>query len=189
MKLELQGVLDETLVIFTTDNGYLQAEHGLAGKWYPFEESLRVPLIIRDPRMAEEKKGGSFDDFTLNIDLAPTILSAAKVEVPANMQGRDIADLYLSTADHVDSLERPWRKEFYYEHLLDHFGEDFIPQSEALVRKGMKYILWPEQNRTEQLFHVSQDPLERRDLAQLPDYEPVLNEMRVRFAELKAQAQ
>ena len=186
-ELEHQGVLNETLVIFTTDNGYFQAEHGLAGKWYPFEESLRVPLLIRDPRMAFEKRGNVFDHFTLNVDLAPTILSAAQVPVPANMQGRDIADIYLRADGQV--MTPPWRTEFYYEHLLKNFGKDFIPQSEALVRKDTKYIVWPQHNKAEQLFHVTQDPLERKDLAQSPEYTQVLNEMRARFVELKAQAQ
>ena len=94
-ELEKQGVLDNTLVIFTTDNGYYHGEHGLADKWYPHQESIRVPLIIRDPRMPSNKKGTTNDDFTLSVDLAPTILAAAGIEAPKRMQGRDIADLYL----------------------------------------------------------------------------------------------
>ncbi|MDA7675264.1 sulfatase-like hydrolase/transferase, partial [Akkermansiaceae bacterium] len=69
-ELKKQGLLENTLVIFTTDNGYYHAEHGLADKWYPHQESIRVPLIIRDPRMAQEKKGTTNDDFTLSVDLA-----------------------------------------------------------------------------------------------------------------------
>ena len=57
-ELKKQGVLDNTLVIFTGDNGYFHAEHGLADKWYPHQESIRVPLIVRDPRMAAAKRGG-----------------------------------------------------------------------------------------------------------------------------------
>jgi arylsulfatase A-like enzyme len=110
-ELERQGILNETLVIFTTDNGFFHGEHGLGGKWWPYQESIRVPLIIQDPRMPPEKVGTLEDAFTLNIDLAPTILSAANLKVPPEMQGRNIADLYL-TADG----KKTWRKEFYYEH-------------------------------------------------------------------------
>jgi arylsulfatase A-like enzyme len=74
-------------VIFTTDNGYFHGERGLADKWYPYEESIRVPLIIRDPRMPASKHGRTDDSVTLNIDLAPTFLAAAGINAPAGMQG------------------------------------------------------------------------------------------------------
>lgn len=69
-------------------------EHGLSDKWYPHEGSIRVPLIIEDPRMPRHLKGSLNDQFTLNIDLAATMLSAARIDVPSQMQGRDIAALY-----------------------------------------------------------------------------------------------
>ena len=92
-ELEAQGVLENTLVIFTTDNGYYHGEHGLADKWYPHQESIRVPLIVVDPRMADSKVGQTNDSFTLNVDLAPTILGAAGITVPKGMQGRDILQI------------------------------------------------------------------------------------------------
>ena len=151
-ELKKQGVLDNTLVIFTTDNGYYHAEHGLADKWYPHQESIRVPLIIRDPRMPEKKHGSTNNDFTLRVDLAPTILSAAGLATLEAMQGRDIAPLYLAD-------EKPeWRKEFFYEHPTI-TSTTRIPSSEALVRKDWKYFLWPD-FKTEQLFDLRADPRE-----------------------------
>eukprot|EP00804_Cyclotella_cryptica_P010344 CCRYP_012273-RA/>CCRYP_012273-RA protein AED:0.16 eAED:0.17 QI:0/-1/0/1/-1/1/1/0/538 len=73
-ELRRQDALNNTVIIFTTDNGNFHSEHGLADKWYPHQESIRVPLIVRDPRMKEEMRGTTNDAFTLNIDLAPTIL-------------------------------------------------------------------------------------------------------------------
>ena len=179
-ELKKQGVLDNTLVIFTGDNGYFLAEHGLADKWYPFEESIRVPLIVRDPRMAPNKRGGTNDNFTLNVDLAPTILAAAGIAPPPKMQGQNIAPLYLAD-------KKPnWRTEFFYEHATIR-DKDFIPTSQALVTKEWKYFLWPEFER-EQLFHVGQDPLEEHDLASNPAQAAQLNLMRRRFAELKSAA-
>ena len=70
---------------------------------YPHQESIRVPLIIHDPRMKDELKGTTNDAFTLNIDLAPTILAAAGIETPEKMMGRDMSPLYLDQAD--------WREE------------------------------------------------------------------------------
>jgi arylsulfatase A-like enzyme len=179
-ELKKQNELENTLVIFTTDNGYYHAEHGLADKWYPHQESIRVPLIITDPRMPQEKHGKSNDAITLNVDLAPTILGAAGIEAPKTMQGCDIGQLYLST-------EQPqWRSEFYYEHPTIRSIE-FIPSAEALVRKEEKYFYWPDFKR-EQLFDLTADPHEENDLAADPTQAKRLAEMRTRFAELKAAA-
>ncbi|MCM2371659.1 sulfatase family protein [Aporhodopirellula aestuarii] len=181
-ELKAQGTLDQTLVIFTTDNGYYHAEHGLADKWYPHQESIRVPLMVSDPRMSDDNRGQTNDEFTLSIDLAPTILSAVGIEAPERMQGRDMSPLYLS--DSGESVD--WRTEFFYEHPTIR-SKDFIPYSEALVRKDWKYFYWPEFDR-EQLFNIVNDPHEENDLAANPEYQEKLSEMRTRFAELKAQA-
>jgi arylsulfatase len=179
-ELKKQGVLDHTLVIFTTDNGYYHAEHGLADKWYPHQESIRVPLIIHDPRMPKERRGQVNDDFTLSVDLAPTVLAAAGVPAPKNMQGLDMAPLYLA------EKKPAWRSEFFYEHPTLK-NASFIPASEALVRKDWKYFYWPEQ-KLEQLFDLKADPREENDLAGDPAQKERLAEMRARFAELKAAA-
>jgi arylsulfatase len=76
-ELERQDLLKNTMIIFTTDNGNFHSEHGLADKWFPHEESIRVPLIVWDPRMPSSKAGTTNDEFTLNLDLAPTILSVS----------------------------------------------------------------------------------------------------------------
>ncbi len=179
-ELKRQGITDNTLVIFTTDNGYYHAEHGLADKWYPHEESIRVPLIINDPRMEQAARSKTNDEFTLNVDLAPTILAAAGLTAPETMQGKDISALYLAD-------ERPaWRNEFFYEHPMLK-RTDFIPASEALVRKDWKYFYWPEFDR-EQLFDLKNDPHEEHDLAADPAVAERLASMRKRFAELKAAA-
>jgi arylsulfatase len=179
-ELKQQDVLENTLVIFTTDNGYYHAEHGLADKWYPHQESIRVPLIINDPRMSKNVRGRVNDDLTLNVDLAPTILNAASITAPQTMQGRDLSPLYLAD-------EKPeWRDAFFYEHPMLR-STDFIPASEALVQKDWKYFYWPEFAR-EQLFNLQTDPMEENDLVDDPAYAQRLIEMRTRFAELKASA-
>ncbi len=179
-ELTRQGLLDNTLVIFTGDNGYFHGEHGLADKWYPFQESIRVPLIVRDPRLPTAKRGATDDHFALNVDLAPTILAATGLALPAKMQGRDFAPLYLAT-------QKPaWRSEFFYEHAIVG-SRDFIPASQALVRKDWKYFYWPDFN-TEQLFHVAADPFEENDLIADPACTEILTTLRKRFHQLKAEA-
>ena len=176
-ELKRQGIYNETLIIFTGDNGYYHGEHGLADKWYPHQESIRVPLIVRDPRMGEEMRGKTNDDFTLNVDLAPTILASAGVKAPATMQGRDLEPLY--SGKKVDD----WRTEFFYQHPTLR-NKDFIPSSEALVRKEWKYFYWPDFDR-EQLFHITNDPYEQTDVVEDEANAEVLKEMRVRFNQLK----
>ena len=178
--LRQQGLLENTLVIFTADNGYFHAEHGLADKWYPYEESIRTPLIVRDPRMPAAQRGQTNDDFTLNVDLAPTFLAAAGIAAPARMQGRDLSSLYLA------STAPAWRTEFFYEHATIK-NIHFIPSSEALVRKEVKYLYWPDFQH-EELFDLTADRAETHNLAAAPNQAKTLASLRSRFAELKAAA-
>ena len=179
-ELRAQGLDNDTLIIFTTDNGYFHGEHGLADKWYPYEESIRVPLVVRDPRMAADRRGSVNDDMVLNTDLAPTLLAYAGAPVPGRMQGRDLAPLYLP------GRKPAWRDEFFYEHATIR-SVDFIPSSEALVRTDVKYIRWPDFDY-EELFDLTRDPHENRNLARDPAHAKTLAALRARHAELKQQA-
>jgi arylsulfatase A-like enzyme len=179
-KLEEQGALDNTLIVFMGDNGYFHGEHGLADKWYPYEESLRVPLIVVDPRMPEARRGLVNDDFVLNVDIAPTVLKAAGVPIPDEMQGRDFAPLYL------DADPQSWRSEFYYEHPTVS-NRDRIPSSRAVVRKDEKYSYWPEWD-FEELYDLEADPFEEHNLAGDPVEAGRLRELRSRLEELMRRA-
>ena len=166
-KLKDQGVYQQTLLIFTTDNGNMHGEHGLAEKWYAYEESIQVPLVIVDPRMPDSKRGTRNQEFTLSVDLAPTILAAAKIPIPAFMQGRDMSDLYLDSRNHNPAR---WRQDFFYEYnrgnpitAVGHKGTFWIDASFALITKEWKYIYWP-QHQYEQIFHRKEDPYETTDL-------------------------
>jgi arylsulfatase len=182
-ELKAQGALDNTLVVFTTDNGYFHGEHGLADKWYPYEESIRVPLIVRDPRSPASVRGTTNDEFVLNVDLAATILTAMGVPVPETMQGRDFSPLYLTR----EGSPRPaWRQEFFYEHATIR-NTDFIPSSEALVRKDVKYIWWPD-FKHEELFDLSNDPHETNNVVADPGQKARLEDLRATFTKLKAAA-
>jgi arylsulfatase len=177
-KIKSLGVYDKTVLIFTTDNGNMHGEHGLAEKWYPFEESMRVPLVIQDPRMPKERRGTMSDAWTLNVDLAPTILGVANIPPSKFMQGRDVSDLY-QNVDFPDqatlSIEEKkekvgWRKDWFYEFNLgtnndgeDHPWKGYIDASFALVTDEWKYVYWPQHNY-EQLFHRSVDPYDEWDL-------------------------
>lgn len=173
--LREQDVYDDTLILFIGDNGYFHGERMLADKWYPYEEALRVPLIVRDPRLPASGRGRTHDAVALNIDVAPTILRAANLEMPERMQGEDVAPLYLR-ADEV-----PWRDEFFYEHPTI-TNRERIPTSLGVIGRHVKYVRWPEWDH-EQLFDLRTDPDEARNLALDPAHAATLHGMRTRLAE------
>ena len=179
-ELTAQDVARNTVVIFIGDNGYFQGDRGLADKWYPYEESIRVPLLVRDPRLPAARRGQVVDAMTLNIDVAPTIVGAAGRPVPTVMQGRDLSPLYLG--------DRPpaWRDEFFYEHPTI-TSKDRIPSSLAVVRRDWKYVRWPEFDH-EQLFDLVRDPDELRSLVGSPEHAGLLATARARLAEWMARA-
>jgi len=186
-RLDLAG---DTLVVFTGDNGYFHGEKGLADKWYPYEEAIRVPLIVRDPRAPETRQGRTSAALALNVDLAPTLLAAAGVDAPTTMQGRDLTP-WLRGAAVTD-----WRTEYFYEHPVIR-SVDFIPSSEALVTPALKFIRWPDHPVTgddvpghvvEELFDLATDPREERDLSADPARSASLVDLRRRLAAARARA-
>jgi arylsulfatase len=163
-------------------------EHGMSDKWYAFEESIKVPLIIKDPRMPEQQQGTTNGEFTLSVDLAPTILSAANIQVPDVMQGRDIAPLYTKPV----STAANWRKDFFYEwtqgdhNAVGHNAYYHIPAVFALIQKEFKYVYWP-QTKYEQLYNYAQDPFEEYDIfnSTAQTNQQLLLDMKARYAYLK----
>ena len=179
-ELKEQGVYENTLIIFMGDNGYFHSEHGLADKWYPYEESVRVPLIVHDPRLDRNKRDIINKDFVLNIDIAPTILAASGISIPDQMQGENFSILYLSGKKHS------WRKEFYYEHPFV-TNESRIPSSEALITHNSKYIIWPYYNY-EEFFDLSNDRIETTNLINDPVYSDEIADLKEKFSLLKARS-
>lgn len=179
-ELRRQGEYDNTLIIFMGDNGYFHGEHGLADKWYPYEESVRVPLIIHDPRLRQKNRPAVNEEFVLNIDIAPSIIAAAGLPVPEEMQGKDIAGLYLG------KTKDKWRKDFYYEHPFV-TSERRIPSSEAVITHDDKYIFWPYYNY-EEYFNLRKDPCEKYNIVNDPVNAGRIKILKDRLMKLKAEA-
>lgn len=128
--LDKSGRLDDTLIIFSSDNGFFFGEHGLADKWWMFEESIRVPLLIRPPRRLGAARGQIVTELSLNIDICPTILAACWVEPGTLVQGSNLLTLLDRTGTAT------WRSDFYYEHFL---VNPTIPTSEGVRGREWKY--------------------------------------------------
>jgi arylsulfatase A-like enzyme len=176
-----EGLDTNTIIVFTSDNGHFHGEHGFWGKWLPYEESLRVPLIVYDPRLPKTEEGKSRDQMILNIDLAPTFLSWAGLAIPSEMQGRSFAPL-------VDGEMILWRKEFYHEFTWT--AEGRIEPSEGIRSVDWKYIRYFDQKPVvEQLFDLRKDPGETTDLSSNPNSVIILQEMRDRTERCRASLQ
>lgn len=176
--LKKEGLYENTLIVFMGDNGYFHSEHQLADKWYPYEESVRIPLIIHDPRMKMKDKNRMDKSIALNIDIAPTILSAAGIEPPDIMQGHDLSALYLKHD------KKKWRTEFYYEHPTIS-NKNRIPSSEALITLTEKYIYWPEFG-VEEYYRLDEDPYEMNNLINDLRLSNKIEKIKLRFKEYKS---
>ncbi|WP_420455669.1 sulfatase [Rubrivirga sp.] len=163
-ELERLGVAERTVVVFTSDNGFFLGEHGLAGKWYGHQESVRVPLLIFDPR--SPASGQVRDEIALNIDVAPTVLDLAGLAVPAGMQGQSLRPLVWGEAV-------PWRTEFFYEHLFGYDGR--IPRTEGVIGERFSYLRYVDpEPAVETLFDHAVDPTESVDWTRHLDARPAL---------------
>lgn len=172
--LRQSGLDQNTVVIFTSDNGEFQGAHGLTGKWLMYEESIRVPLIIRDPRLPASLRGRRSEAMALSIDIAPTMLGLAGVAAPARMQGRDLGPL-------VRGESPAWREDWYYEHTYAKPPQHRIPRTEGVRTKEWKYTRYTDTTPPyEQLFHLGADPGELKNLAGDAAHAGMLAKLRAR---------
>ncbi len=164
---------DETLIAYTSDNGFLLGEHGLIEKWQMWEESIRVPMILKAPWMPAALRGRAVDAMALNIDLAPTIVDWAGLEPSHDYDGRSLRRLMLGQAS-------AWRTEFFYEHHFAYGGK--IPRTEGLRTERWKYVTYFDvEPPTEELYDLREDPREERNRAADPAAADTLAALRARY--------
>jgi len=176
--LKDQGLDENTVVIHLSDNGSMEGAHGLAGKWIMYEESIHVPLIIRDPRLPASTHGRR-TQMALNIDLAPTILAMAGVPVPPGMQGMDLQPL-------LRDPQAKGREDWYYEHVYTtRPPRKPIPRNEGVRTERWKYIRYTEPKPLEQIFDLAADPQEERNLADDAAHAETLAKLRARCDEYR----
>lgn len=169
--LEEQKLTDNTVIIYTADNGFFCGSHGYGSKVLPYEESSRVPLIIFDPRNSNSGKKLRTDALTANIDFAPTILKLAGIPVPENMDGANLMEIYNDPKASIhDSIA-----------LINVWGTR-ATHVMAVVTKDRKYIHWGFADTgfevTEELYNLGKDPLELTNLATNPEASPAMDQMR-----------
>ncbi len=171
-ELERSGEAENTVIILTSDNGYFLGERGFAGKWLMHDLSLRIPLIMYDPRTPGRGEGAVRNEMALNIDLPPTILDLAGLPAPEAMQGRSLLPL-------IEGRPADWREEFVSEHLWDNPD---IPRSECLRTDRWKYIRYPDHPEYEELYDLTEDPAESSNLSREPGQASRIQGLRDRLA-------
>jgi arylsulfatase A-like enzyme len=169
-ELERKGLAKNTIIIYTSDNGYFLGERGYADKWLMYDLSIKVPLIIFDPRAPREDRNLVRKELVLNVDLPATVLDLAGARVPGAMQGRSLRPLL--------GRSRPaWRDEILCEELWDN---PEIPQSECVRTDRWKYIQYPKHADYIELFDLVEDPQEKHNLAGDARYGVTLQDLRDR---------
>jgi arylsulfatase A-like enzyme len=172
-ELERQGLADNTVILYLTDNGYSCGAHGMGGKVLPYEEPSRSPMIIFDPRHPVSGQGKRVSSVTSNLDMAPTALALAGLPVPANMDGKNLLPLL----DNPDG-------EVQESVLLINAWGNAPAHSLAVVTDEYKYIYWPfnhEMDVAEELYHLTTDRYEMENLVDDPRHAAALDQMRLRY--------
>ena len=188
--LENEGELDNTVVLYTSDQGFMLGEHDYIDKRWMYEESLRIPLIVRHPATVE---ASSRDDHLVNnTDLAPTLLSLAGVEPPGFMQGRSIEPLL------VGEDPSDWRQSTYYRYWMNYAHHD-VPAHYGVRTKDFKLVFFyglpldaPGAKRAEtrpgwELYDLRSDPLEMRNVYGEPAYKEVAANLKADLLRLKSE--
>ena len=173
-ELERQGVADNTVIIYTSDNGYICGSHGYASKVIHLEEASRAPLMIYDPRVHRTGDSRRSDALAGNIDIAPTILKLAGVQAPGNLDGTSLISLFQEKGKDVrESMA-----------FINCWGP-ISCTSLSVLTKDWKYTYWWYEDDTmepfEELFETKTDPLELVNLASDAGAKEKLEEMRAMY--------
>ena len=189
--LEDLGVADNTILVFASDHGLLLGEHGLGGKTFLYEESIRIPMIFYSPFFTEKERGHTVDELVVGQDVPATILELCGLPVPDTYQGQSMVPL-------LEGKDVEWRKDVFCENL---FTDQGYPRMEAVRGTKWKYIRYfskendrkqylpdasinGEQPIFEELFNIADDPDEQVNLVGNPEYATILKAYRSRCQEL-----
>ena len=169
-KLKESGSDMNTVIIYTSDNGFFCGSHGYGSKVLPYEESSRVPLIIYDPRHDNSGKNIRISALTGNIDFAPTILSLAGLSVPKDMDGKNLITLY----DHPESILHSSLP------LINVWGKA-PTHALGVVTEDLKYLHWGYAEEgfesTNELYDLKKDPMELTNQFYSPTYQKTVRKM------------
>jgi arylsulfatase A-like enzyme len=173
-RLDELGLAENTVVIYAGDNGFFWGEHHFTDKRWPYEESIRIPLIVRDPQTIRDP-GRRASQMVLNIDLAPTLLDMAGLRPPASMDGESFAPI-------LKNADARGREAWLYEYFLDY--PYAVPETRAIRTARYKYIEY-EGTRGPELFDIVADPREMNNLYATPEGQALVPKLKKGLEALK----
>ncbi len=176
--LDESGLADDTLVVYTSDQGFYLGEHGWFDKRFMYEESLRTPMLIRWPGHIE--RGSASTAMVMNIDYAPTFLELAGLDVPAEIQGHSLADVMR------DETPDDWRDSIYY-HYYEFPGFHMVKAHYGVRNHRYKLIHFYDDIDAWEFFDLEKDPDELHNLIDDPAYEDHIEAMRAELESLRRQ--
>lgn len=180
--LEKEGELDNTIIVYTSDQGFFLGEHGFFDKRIMYEECLRTPLLIRYPKGI--KKGTVSDALAMNLDFAPTLLDYAGVQIPADMQGKSLKPVI----DNHGKTPEKWRDAVYY-HYYEFPSWHMVKRHYGVRTDRYKLIHFYNDIDEWELYDLEKDPKEMKNVYKSAEYAGVAKEMHARLAQLQEQYQ
>lgn len=176
--LDAAGLADNTIVIYSSDQGFYLGEHGWFDKRWIYEESLRTPLLVRWPGVV--KPGSRSDAFVSNLDFAETILDAAGVKVPDDMQGRSFVPILKG------NTPADWRDAFYYHYYEYQPGPHDVPPHYGVRTRDFMLARFPMTDEWE-LFDMKKDPKQLKSVYNDPAYAATVKQLTAKLRDLQKQ--
>jgi arylsulfatase A-like enzyme len=173
--LKEMNQLDDTAIMYTSDNGFFAGEWRAFDKRLMHEPSIRVPMLIRYPKIFQA--GSTPKEMVLNIDIAPTLLDLANLPIPREMHGKSM--LPIGKGD-----VKNWRKDWLYEYY-EFPGPHSVRKNRGIRTDRYKYIHYYEQPEEFELYDLEKDPLEKVNLYGKPEYAELTKKLRDRLEELR----
>jgi len=175
--LKKAGLDENTIVIYTSDQGFYLGEHGWFDKRWMYKESLRTPLLIKWP--GKVKPGTINTDLVSNIDFAETFLDIAQTEIPGDMQGKSLVPIL------EGETPEDWRNEHYY-HYYEHPSEHDVRRHYGITTDRYKLIHFYYDLDKWELYDLKNDPNEMNNIYDDPDYADVQNKLHEDLEKLRA---
>jgi len=172
--LDNKKLAKNTIVIYTSDQGFYLGEHGWYDKRWMYEESFSMPLLIRYPKKI--KPGRVDDKFVMNLDFAPTFLDYAGVDIPEDVQGKSLRSIF-------EEKDEPWRESMYYHYYAFPAWHD-VPKHDGIRNRQFKLIHYYEIGVWE-LFDLENDPHELNNVYEDGEYSRIRNDMEIRYWDLR----
>jgi arylsulfatase A-like enzyme len=174
--LDQSGLTENTLVIYTSDQGFYLGEHGWFDKRFIYDESFKTPLLARWPGVIAP--GAASDQMVQNLDFAQTILDAAGIEAPADMQGESLVPL-------LEGNEEEWDREAVYYHYYEYPAVHMVKRHYGIVTREYKLAHFYHDVDEWELYDRGKDPLEMQNVYDDPAYAEVVRELTARLADLR----